>query len=83
MIPFVYLLLITTIISSYRLLIGPTIQDRIVSLNCISVMLIVTLVLISIHYNQTVYLDIAIAFLLLDFVGIIAFTKYLGQEKIK
>jgi multisubunit Na+/H+ antiporter MnhF subunit len=44
-------------------------------------MLIVTLVLISIHYNLTVYLDIAIAFLLLDFVGIIAFTKYLGQEK--
>ena len=81
MIPFVYLLLITAIISSYRLLIGPTLQDRIVSLNCISVMLIVTLVLISIHYNQTVYLDIAIAFLLLDFVGIIAFTKYLGQEK--
>jgi len=83
MIPFAYLLLITAIISSYRLLIGPTIQDRIVSLNCISVMLIVNLVLISIHYNQTVYLDIAIAFLLLDFVGIIAFTKYLGQEKIK
>jgi multisubunit Na+/H+ antiporter MnhF subunit len=83
MMPFVYLLLITAIISSYRLLIGPTLQDRIVSLNCISVMLIVTLVLISIHYNQTVYLDIAIAFLLLDFVGIIAFTKYLGQEKIE
>ena len=83
MIPFVYLLLIIAIISSYRLLIGPTLQDRIVSLNCISVMLIVNLVLISIHYNQTVYLDIAIAFLLLDFVGIIAFTKYLGQEKTK
>ncbi|MGF3585423.1 MAG: monovalent cation/H+ antiporter complex subunit F [Thermoplasmatota archaeon] len=80
---FVYLLLITAILSSYRLFVGPTIQDRLVSLSCVSVILIIILVILSIHYNQTFYLDIAIAFLLLDFVGVIAFVKYLGREEIK
>ena len=79
---FVYLLLIAAILSSYRLFVGPTVQDRLVSLSCISVILIVVLVVISIQYNQTFYLDIAIAFFFLDFVGTIAFTKYLGREKI-
>jgi multisubunit Na+/H+ antiporter MnhF subunit len=39
--------------------------------------------MLSIHYNQAFYLDIAIAFLLLDFIGVIAFAKYLGGEEIK
>ncbi len=80
---FVYLLLITAILSSYRLFVGPTIQDRLVSLSCVSIIFIIILVILSIHYNQIFYLDIAIAFLLLDFVGMIAFTKYLGREEIK
>jgi len=79
---FVYLLLIAAVLSSYRLFVGPTIQDRLVSLSCVSVILIVVLAILSIHYNQTFHLDIAIAFLFLDFVGVIAFTKYLGREKI-
>ena len=80
---YVHLLLIAAIVSSYRLFIGPTIQDRLVSLSCVSVILIVILVILSIHYNQTFYLDIAIAYLLLDFIGVLAFAKYLGREEIK
>ena len=80
---FVHLLLTAAIVSSYRLFVGPTIQDRLVSLSCVSVILIVILVMLSIHYSQTFYLDIAIAFLLLDFIGVIAFAKYLGGEEIK
>lgn len=79
----IYLLLIAAVLSSYRLLKGPTIQDRLVSINCVSIILIIILVIISIEFNHSYYLDIAIAFLLLDFVGMIAFTKYLGGEKIK
>jgi len=80
---FVYLLLFIAILSSYRLFVGPTIQDRLVSLSCISVIFIIILVILSVNYNQIFFLDIAIAFLLLDFVGVIAYTKYLGQEEIK
>lgn len=78
-----YLLLVAAILSSYRLIRGPTIQDRLISINCVTIIVIIILVIIGIEYNQSYYLDIAIAFLLLDFVGMIAFTKYLGGEKIK
>jgi multicomponent Na+:H+ antiporter subunit F len=80
MIIFAYILLIIAILSSYRLFVGPTIQDRLISLSCVSVILIIILVILSFNYNNTFYLDISIAFLLLDFVGMIAFTKYLGRE---
>ncbi|KYK20336.1 hypothetical protein AYK25_09000 [Thermoplasmatales archaeon SM1-50] len=80
---FVYLLLITAILSSYRLFVGPTIQDRLVSLSCVSVILIIILVILGTHHNQMFYYDIAITFLLLDFIGVIAFTKYLGREDTK
>lgn len=83
MIIFIYLLLLTAILSSYRLFVGPTIQDRLVSLSCISVILIILLVIVSIHLNHMFYLDIAIVFLLLDFIGMIAITKYLGRENTK
>ena len=79
----VYILVVAAILSSYRLFVGPTIQDRLISLSCVSVIFIVILVILSFYYNNTLYLDIAIAFLLLDFVGVIAFTKYLGREETK
>ncbi len=77
---FVYILLVIAVLSSYRLFVGPTLQDRLISLSCVSVIFITILVIISFYYNNTFYLDIAIAFLLLDFIGVIALTKYLGRE---
>lgn len=80
MIVFIYFLIGVSIFTLYRLIIGPTIQDALVALNSISIIFIVILVLYSIHTNNHFFLDIGISFLLLDFVGMIAFTKYLGRE---
>ncbi len=77
---FIYILIGVSIFSSYRLIIGPTIQDRLVSLNTISIISIVILALYSFESENVFFLDVAISFLLLDFVGMIAFTKYLGRE---
>jgi len=78
---FIYFLIGVSIFSSYRLIVGPTIQDRLVSLNTISIISVVILALYSFESNNVFFLDIAISFLLLDFVGMIAFTKYLGGEE--
>lgn len=72
----IYILCIAAVFSSYRLFVGPTIQDRLVSLNSITIISIIILVTISITQNIGFYLDIAIAFLFFDFAGMIAFTKY-------
>lgn len=80
---FVYLVLIAAILASYRLFVGPTIQDRLASLSSVSVMLIIVLVILGVYYDRAFYLDVAISFILLDFVGVIALTKYLGKEEIE
>jgi len=83
MIIFIYFLLGVSIFSAYRLIVGPTIQDRLVSLNSISIIFIIILALYSLDSENIFFLDIAISFLLLDFVGMIAYTKYLGHEEDK
>jgi len=83
MIIFIYILIGIAIFSLYRLVIGPTIQNRLVALSSISVIFIVILAIYSIQYRNMFFLDVSIAFLLLDFIGIIVFTKYLGKEEIK
>lgn len=83
MIYFIYILLGIAIFSLYRLFVGPTIQNRLVALSSVSVIFIVILAVYSIQYKNMFFLDVSIAFLLLDFVGMIAFTKFLGKEEIK
>jgi len=83
MIIFIYFLLAVSIFSAYRLIVGPTIQDRLVSLNSISIIFILILALYSLDTENVFFLDISISFLLLDFVGMIAYTKYLGHEEDK
>lgn len=83
MIFFIYFLIAVSICSSYRLIVGPTIQDRLVAFNSITIIYIVILALYSIETGNVFFLDIALSFLLLDFVGMIAFTKYLGWEGFK
>lgn len=83
MIIFVYILFIAALLSSYRLFAGPTLQDRLVSLNSVTIIFIIILVFLSVTENIGFYLDIAIAFIFFDFVGMIAFTKYLSEEKKK
>lgn len=80
---FIYFLIGVSIFTSYRLIVGPTIQDRLVSLNSITIIFIIILALYSLESKNVFFLDIAISFLLLDFVGMIAFTKYLGREEDK
>jgi multicomponent Na+:H+ antiporter subunit F len=80
MILFIYFLIGVSIVTLYRLILGPTIQDALVALNSISIIFIAILVLYSINTGNHFFLDIAISFLLLDFVGMIAFTKFLGRE---
>jgi multicomponent Na+:H+ antiporter subunit F len=67
----------------YRLLIGPTLPDRIVVMDLVaslSIGLIVTYILAT---GETVFLNVAVAIALLVFMGNIAFAKYLYRRIIK
>jgi len=71
------ILVFISLFASYRLFLGPTIYDRLISLNVVGVIITIILILISIETDLGLYLDIALSFVMLDFVGTIALIKYL------
>ncbi len=71
------ILVFIALLASYRLFVGPSVYDRLVSLNVVGVIITIILILISVETDLGLYLDIALSFVMLDFVGTIALVKYL------
>ena len=59
-----------TILSALRMLLGPTIWDRLLSLNLLTSKIIMILVLMAILFDEPFILDMAIIYALLGFVGV-------------
>lgn len=64
-----------------RLLIGPTIADRVVSLDTFNIIIIGVIALLANQFKNSLYLDIAIVYGILAFIETIVFARYLeGQH---
>jgi multicomponent Na+:H+ antiporter subunit F len=72
----VVILIITTLLCLYRALKGPTVWDRALAINVIGTKTVVILVLIGFIY-KSVFLDIAITYAMINFVSIIAISRFL------
>ena len=72
---YLYFLALLLIPSVYRLLVGPTRQDRLLALSLVSVELVLLLCVYAVYLDQSLYLDIAIILSLLSFAQITAFLK--------
>ncbi len=70
-------LTLSLFLGMYRLLIGPTLPDRIVVMDLIASLSIGLIITYIIATGQTVFLNVAVAIALLVFMGNIAFAKYL------
>jgi multicomponent Na+:H+ antiporter subunit F len=55
-----------------RMVVGPTLADRVVAVDALATMAIGALVLVAIHTNTPLLLDIALAIALVVFLGTIA-----------
>ena len=71
------LLTIALILGIVRLVRGPTLADRILSLDLITTLAVGYIATIAIKTSFTLYLDIAIAIALLGFLSTIALARYL------
>nr|WP_242664248.1 monovalent cation/H+ antiporter complex subunit F [Chlorobium sp. N1] len=63
-----------------RLVIGPSIENRIVALDLLSANAIAFIAVYSIQKNTTTFLDVGIIVALLAFLGTVAFAYYLGRR---
>jgi multicomponent Na+:H+ antiporter subunit F len=69
------------IICAVRAVLGPTAPDRVVAMDAIVALMTASLVLLGIYYNSSIYLDVALVYAFLAFLGTLAIAKYLeGRE---
>jgi multicomponent Na+:H+ antiporter subunit F len=64
-----------------RLVRGPAPADRIVALDLISVLVVAFLGVFAIYTNEPSYLDVAIAYALVAFLGTVALARYLERSR--
>ena len=64
-----------------RLFIGPTQPDRLVGLDTLNTLVIVSMVVLGAAYKEAILIDVAIVYALLSFVTTLFIAKYLRKGK--
>jgi multicomponent Na+:H+ antiporter subunit F len=73
------MLLIGMLLVLWRLARGPTAADRVIALDLLSMLVVAFLVAVSIHSQETSYLDVAIAYACIAFLGTVALARYITR----
>jgi multicomponent Na+:H+ antiporter subunit F len=73
-------LLLSMALALFRLVKGPEAADRIVALDLISVLIVAFLAAYSSYTGETSFLDVAIAYALIAFLGTVAFARFLMRS---
>ncbi|HHB52183.1 MAG TPA: cation:proton antiporter [Saprospiraceae bacterium] len=67
------------ILSAVRFIKGPTAGDRTVALDTMTTIGVSGLVLLSYLFNRYIYLDVALVYAVLGFIGVIVIARYLEK----
>jgi multisubunit Na+/H+ antiporter MnhF subunit len=70
-------IVLSILLSAYRVLWGPTIPDRVVALDNISTNIVAAIVVFAIRSQSALYTDVALVIAILSFLATVAAAKYL------
>ncbi len=70
---------ITIAIAVIRIILGPSMSDRVIALDMIGVNLIASIAVISIILKTRAFLEVILILGILSFIGTIAFSKYIER----
>ena len=73
------ILLLSLFLSLYRFLRGPTLTDRVIAFDAMSIMSLALLVILALYFERMLYLDIALVFGLIGFLGTTLFGRYIEK----
>ena len=68
------------LLAMVRLVKGPTSADRVVALDAINTLVVAAMIVLGVVIHQFIFIDVAIIYALLSFVGTLYIAKYLGGE---
>ncbi len=70
------------VIPLYRSVVGPTVQDRIMGVSAIGSKTTVLLIMIGFIFDRVdMFIDIALAYALLNFIAVLAASRYFHKRK--
>ena len=68
------------LLAMVRLVKGPTSADHVVALDAINTLVVAAMIVLGVVIHQFIFIDVAIIYALLSFVGTLYIAKYLGGE---
>ncbi len=74
-----YVALAALLLAFVRLLLGPRAVDRVVAMDTLTIISLSLIVCIACLRGRTIYIDIALVYGLISFVGIVAIARYLER----
>jgi multicomponent Na+:H+ antiporter subunit F len=77
----IVLLIVSMALAFIRLVRGPQAADRVVALDLISVLIVAFLAAYAVHAGDTSFLDVAIAYALVAFLGTVALARFLLRSR--
>lgn len=75
-----HILVVSMMLVVYCIARGPKSADRIVALDLLSVLVVAFVALYAVYTANVAFLDVAIAYALVAFLGTVAFARYLEQS---
>lgn len=70
-----------SLFSFIRLVKGPTLANRVVALDYLTILSVSVIALFALYFNYPAYLDIGIVLALLSFVAVIAFARFIAYRQ--
>lgn len=71
----------TTAVSMFRVVFGPSTEDRLNGLNLVAAQVLAILVLTAVQHGLEVYLDVALVYDIFGFVGLLAIARYFSRRE--
>ncbi len=77
MIFFLFVIILAIIFAAIRGIKGPTASDRIIALDNLTIIITAGLVLLSLFFERYIYLDVALIYGVLSFIGVLTLARYI------
>jgi len=76
-----FAILLTMCMALTRALLGPTVYDRVLAVNMFGTKTVLLLAVIAFFYGRTDFLDLALAYALINFIGVLAVLVFIQSSR--
>lgn len=70
-----------SVVSMYRVILGPTAADRMIGMNMIAGQILALLVIFAVQQKSTLYFDVAMVYAVFGFIGLLVLIRVMGPKK--